>query len=309
MKSVLIIGYGSIGRRHSEILTALYPGCRIDLVSSHLENAPGMYKALSEVPGLGSYDYFIIATKTAHHRRDLVLLDAAVFGKIILVEKPIFDDCRPYTSVSNRVFVGYNLRYHPLIAKLKTLSYTRKVLSVSVRVGQYLPDWRSGMDYTESYSAHKSQGGGVLLDLSHEIDYVQWIYGKICDLRAINSKISDLKIDSDDYASIIGMTEKGVMVSMTMDYLSREPGRTIIVQYECSTIFVDLIKNEIREVGGEVKRTDAPATPVERNYTYAAMHQDILSGSSDSACTLAEGIKVMETIAMVRKQAKEDWIG
>ena len=105
-----------------------------------------------------------------------------------------------YGSIGRRhykIYVGYNLRFHPLLKYLKKyLSQSNdKLLSVNIYAGSYLPDWRKNTNYVKSYSASKRKGGGVELDLSHEIDYASWLFGKFNILEIINSKIIGNQMD------------------------------------------------------------------------------------------------------------------
>ena len=114
------------------------------------------------------------------------------------MEKPLFDSMANFKVLKNEVYVGYNLRFHPLINKIRALCRGRKLWTIHVFCGSYLPDWRPGRDYRETSSAMRDSGGGVLLDLSHELDYIQWLAGRLEVDHAVSEKVSDLEIDSDD---------------------------------------------------------------------------------------------------------------
>ncbi len=305
MEAALILGQGSIGRRHLEVLRHDYPGARLDIVSSHAEDARGVYRNLDAVPDLNSYDYFIIASPTSDHASQLDMLDQKVKGKRILVEKPVFASFQEYKSSDNEVFVGYNLRFHPIIRKLKEILTQERTLSINVIAGQYLPAWRPGTDYRKSYSASRESGGGVLLDLSHEIDYIQWLCSEIVTLSAINRKISDLEISSDDFLACIGMTSTGVIVLLNLEYLSRKPVRRIVVQTEMRTIDCDLINGTIiTEPAFDPEQLQKSI--VERNYSYSQMHADILGTKKHDACTLKEALDVMKTIERIRDSERNN---
>ena len=151
----------------------------------------------------------------------LAYLELHVNDKLIFCEKPLFETYRQLDISQNRVYVGYVLRFHPLVQKMKTLLENEKIISVHAYCGQYLPTWRKEVDYKTTYSAKKAEGGGVLLDLSHEIDYIQWLFGTMREVQSYQLKISDLEIDSDDCVTCIAKTSHNMIVSVSMDYISK----------------------------------------------------------------------------------------
>mgnify|MGYP000999281919 CR=1 FL=1 len=144
---VLLIGFGSIGRRHRDILFDLIPDTIVDIVSSHANGGEAQFPSLAQVPDLDRYDYFLVCSETSAHLSTLKMLNAKVHGKRILVEKPVF--MAPLTEpleLHNDVFVGYNLRYHPVLERIRELLISRHPLVVSAMAGQYLPGWRPSVD-------------------------------------------------------------------------------------------------------------------------------------------------------------------
>ncbi len=295
---ILIIGYGSIGRRHHDVLRSLFQNATIDIASVHRETAE--YRTFDDVRNPTVYDYFVIASETGAHLDQLKKLEAMVCNKIILVEKPLFSEYHDFQSTHNRVYVGYNLRFHPLIEKLRQLAVNHRFTTVNIVVGQYLPDWRIGVDYRASYSASRERGGGVLLDLSHEIDYVQWLFGPIGSIRAKGGKISPLEIESEDFTAFIGKTGQGVMTTVSLDYLSRIPIRRIYANSDDSTCICDLVDGTMRIRSQGMDSEEVFQTTIERNGTYAAMHADILMHGGGNACTIKEGLEIMQTIGRIR---------
>jgi len=115
-------------------------------------------------------------TITCNHYNSFMELNESGYSGKLLIEKPVFlEPCPIPQSGFEKVFVAYNLRFHPVIQKLHEFVKGKEVYSIQAYVGQYLPDWRPGTDYSKCYSASKAQGGGVLRDLSHELDYINWI--------------------------------------------------------------------------------------------------------------------------------------
>ena len=300
--NALIIGYGSIGRRHADILSDLNVIEKIVVVSKQEDVLYRSYKSIDEIFDLTEFDYFVIASPTNLHFDHLKKINAKVSGKIILVEKPLFQNVENI-KLNNDVFVAYNLRFHPILIKLSQLLKKEKSLSVNVITGQYLPDWRPERDYRESYSASRERGGGVLLDLSHEIDYLLNLFGTIKHISAINKRISDLEINSDDYITAIGQFDNGVHFNFTMDYLSKKAIRQILIQTKDSTVKVDLIENsiEVIKIGNMVEVFDN--FNIDKNISYQEMHKSALGIiERDRICKYNEAMNVLLIIDRIRKR-------
>lgn len=292
----LIISMGSIGRRHYEVLNQI--GIKADAVSSqNLENIT-IYKDLNQVD-LSSYDYFIIASATHLHYEHLSYIDSKVRGKIIFCEKPLFDKFQNF-SPNNQILIGYNLRFHPLILKLKDMLKNQKILSIEARCGQYLPTWRK-RDYTKSYSADKERGGGVLLDLSHEIDYISFLSDTSLKLiKAIQAKISNLNITSDDISMILAYCDRA-LVNISLNYLSKTPYRQILIETDDNTFELNLITNQLKisDISGSTTTINEPN--LDRNSIFIAMHADAL-GEQKYICKLSEALNTMRLIDQIQKE-------
>ncbi|MBT8763517.1 Gfo/Idh/MocA family oxidoreductase [Desulfohalobiaceae bacterium Ax17] len=296
----LIIGFGSIGKRHAKVLKELYPNIDIHLVTSQEINAYKTYSELKKVSNIDKFDYFIIASETYKHFPQLKFLENTVENKTILVEKPLFIKKENLKIKKNNVYVGYNLRFHPIIQEIKNKTKNEKIIYVNAIAGQYLPTWRPERDYRKSYCATKEKGGGVLLDLSHEIDYIQHLFGKINHIEAKNTKISDLEIDSDDLTTAIGKTNKGTIINFSIDYISKIPKRSILVHTLHETIIGDLIQNTLCIGLKNLEKKETKFSCSDRNYTYRKMHEEIIEGRFRDLCTFDEGLEVIDTIDKIR---------
>ncbi|QOY54080.1 Gfo/Idh/MocA family oxidoreductase [Candidatus Sulfurimonas marisnigri] len=300
---VLIIGYGSIGRRHEEVLSSFHETESIDIVTKQSIDNKKTFNDVNQVNDLKLYDYFVIASETHKHYEQLKYLETNVTDKIIFCEKPLFEITKDLKIERNQVFVGYVLRFHPMLQKLKSFLQNEKVLSVNVNCGQYLPTWRQNIDYRNSYSAKKDEGGGVLLDLSHEIDYIQWLFGTMKEMKSYQLKISDLEIETDDLTTLIGKTDREVIVNLSIDYISKITYRKMLIHTLNDTYELDFIKNTLIQkdkIGLEQVYT---FSNLERNYMFEQMHRSILSHKK-SVCSYNEGLKVMNTISIIQEQNK-----
>jgi CMP-N,N'-diacetyllegionaminic acid synthase len=296
----LIVGYGSIGQRHYDVLSSMRVFDAIHVVTSQMLQDITTFKTLESVCDIKSYDYFVIASETNKHLSQLIYLDTHVKNKTILCEKPIFDTYQNTQLPNNAIYVGYVLRFHPIFEQLKSLLGTETPIAVSIRAGSYLPSWRPQRDYRTLYSASKEQGGGVLLDLSHEIDYAQWLFGPLSLLGAYQSKISDLEIDSDDITVITAQTSHNASITITLDYISKIPLREIVIHTNTQTLIVDMIANTLKigALDGEIETITLE--PFERNELFIKMHHSALSDKTD-LCTLSEGLSVMKTITDIQE--------
>lgn len=299
--NVLLIGFGSIGRRHYDVLSKFSQIESIDLITKQQINNIHSFKFLEEVDNINIYDYFVIATQTNKHFEQLKYLEENVENKLIFCEKPLFETKKNLLIKKNKVFIGYVLRFHPLLKKLKTFLEDETVIKVNVDCGQYLPTWRPNSNYKDCYSAKKEEGGGVLLDLSHEIDYVQWLFGKITEIKSYQVKISDLEIDSDDLTMLIGKTNKNVFVNVSMDYISKITHRRILVDTLNGSYELDFIANKLltKNKAGLEEKYDFPN--LERSYLFEQMHTSILT-HNQNICDYQNGLEVMDTISRIQEQ-------
>jgi predicted dehydrogenase len=261
IKTVLIIGLGSIGKRHAKIIKDLFPGIKIialrhsefnkdDLIKYGLSNCVSSIKdALAHNP-----DAAIISNPASKHLKFAKIL--AKNGISLLIEKPIsnsvdgVDDLIKLCERNNCILmIAYNLKFLPSLVEFKNqidINRVGKILSVQSEVGQYLPSWRPEIDYRNSVSAKKDLGGGVLLELSHDIDYLCWIFGTIKWVSANVSKQSSLDIDVEDNANIHFGFNNNLCASLNMDFFRHDASRKCFAIGEKGTLLWDGIANEVK---------------------------------------------------------------
>lgn len=301
-KSVLIIGYGSIGQRHARLLTD--DGYRVGVVSRRSVPHPRAFGTLAAGLAELDPDYVVVAGRTNEHYAALNDLATAGYQGRVLVEKPLFERTRPLPEHGFRTLhTAYNLRFHPQLQRLRAALEGERICSFQAYVGQYLPDWRPGSDYRESYSAQAEAGGGALLDLSHEIDYALWLLGGVRAVTACGGRLSSLEITSDDCFALMLDTPRCPVVTIQMNYLDRGGRREITVNTDCMTYHLDL-------VGGvfQTGRT-AEQMPVGRDESYIAMHRDVLDDRPGHCCTGQEGTDVVRVLDAARSAAEHQiWI-
>ena len=233
----LVAGLGSIGQRHLRLLRAALPEADIRILrhsscEERIEHANGCFSRLEEAVAFAP-DLAIIANPAPFHIATASAL--AETGVHLLVEKPVSDSCAGIAELielctaRRQVFqVGYNLRFQKTLQCFRSEVAAGRIGSVrAVRceVGQYLPSWRSDVDYRETVSAKKALGGGVLLELSHELDMLRWVFGEVDWLSAWIGRESELEIDVDDSAMLQLRFANGPIAQLAMDFVRRDTTR------------------------------------------------------------------------------------
>ena len=294
----LVIGGGSIGKRHIEILKGM-DKCSDLVVLTKQMNLP--YKTISSIDHALEFnpDYIVVCSATNKHFSQLQYLETHFKEKKILIEKPLFDSQMELKINNNAVYVGYNLRFHPILQKIKEVISERSIWNIHIFCGSFLPEWRPSIDYRKSSSASKKTGGGVLLDLSHELDYTQWLFGSIELKYILNKKVSDLMIDSDDILLLSGYSGKGASLHLALNYFTRKPLRQIIIDGEGISIQGDLNSNILHVVKDD-KVYDYSYSELKHNDTYHAQHEAIINNDKSLVCTYDQGIQTMELIDKIR---------
>jgi len=296
---ILIIGFGSIGKRHYDILSK-FKNSKIDVVSKQRIHNINIFTSLEDIDNLNIYDYFIIASETIKHFKQLKYIISKVDNNKILVEKPLFSNFETLDIKNNSVFVAYNLRFHPVLNKIYQLIKNETIYFANIICGQYLPTWRNNRDYRESYSSSLKKGGGVLRDLSHELDYTTWLFGNLSNFEYINAKVSDLEISSDDIFSMIGITENKIIVNLTVDYISKKAIRELIIHTKNKTLKVDIINNSIIEYNKKGNESHIKLQQKKSNYTYKQMHKNILFENGNRLASFQDGFNIVKMFEKIK---------
>jgi predicted dehydrogenase len=300
--NVIVLGYGSAGARHARLLTEL--GCRVCVVSGRDIGGYECYSELELALEQRPANYVVVANKTSDHYAALVRLAKLGFKGIVLVEKPLFHThlALPPNNFA-QVFVAYNLRFHPVLQKLRKLLLNEIIICASIYAGQYLPQWRPKVDYRKTYSASKHAGGGVLRDLSHELDYANWIFGRCAAIAALGGHLSGLEIDSDDVYSLMMVTERCPILNIQLNYLDQVSRREMLVSTANHTIRADLVHGTL-----QVDQASEEMW-VERDHSYRQQHQAIIGRRLDSVCSVAEGLEILSLIESAEwASAGREWV-
>ncbi|WP_339606914.1 Gfo/Idh/MocA family oxidoreductase [uncultured Roseivirga sp.] len=255
---VLIMGLGSISKKHIAAIRrkfsdALIYALRSNESSDEHIDVNHIY-SITQAPK--DLDFCIISNPTSKHGESIKLL--STLKSPLLIEKPVLSSLEEIDELSLIIneasiptYVGCNLRFHPVILRLKEEMDKRKPVEMNVYCGSYLPEWRPDQDYREVYSAKSALGGGVHLDLIHEIDYTIYLLGYPQTIESYKSKKSSLEIDSYDIAHYT-LEYNRTSVFITLNYYRSEVKRQIECVWENDVWIADLIKGSIINEKGEV---------------------------------------------------------
>jgi predicted dehydrogenase len=177
------------------------------------------------------------------------------------------------------VHVGYNLRFNPGIRILKRLleeGVAGRILWARAEVTQYLPDWRPWQDYRDGYTANRALGGGIILDASHEIDYILWLLGPARELTCMAGQVSGLEVNVEDCATILIRLRSGAQADVHMDFAQRTASRSCVLAGDRARLEWEYAQNQVRIVRPECA-TELIKYDFESNQMYIAEVEDFFS--------------------------------
>lgn len=315
VQSAAIVGFGSAGRRALHVIQEISPTTKFLVITSQVVSEPGLAVAatFNEVLDFDP-DVVVIAGPATMRREsvDVLALSSASF----FIEKPLAHSLSDATAIahilcnSSKIQVGYNLRFS------KSLTYFReqihaatfgRVLSVRAETGQYLPDWRPDSDYRNSVSARAELGGGVLRELSHELDYLRWIFGPIEWVSGWVGKTSDLDIDVDDMALItLGFSgperSSSLIGSVALDFVRRDRTRSLTVLCEKATLRWDGVAGRVEVSRSGFDDWELLVADEGTVATYRAQWEHFLAQDKPReslAATLEDGVEVVRVIEAI----------
>lgn len=274
MARVLIVGFGSIGRRHWDNLRTLGiqtievcdvdPKKRDEATQRGVRAFARLEEALASRP-----EVVFVTTPPATHVP--IAATAAEAGCHLFIEKPLAHTEEGLDELVRAVkqkklvtMVGCNMRFHfgpSTIKRLLADGAIGTIISAHQDAGMYLPDWHPELDYRQAYSARRALGGGVLLDGIHEIDCARWLFGEVREVFCHGGRLSHLEIDTEDSANIVMVMEAGFSVATHIDYVQRAYARSCKVIGEEGTIHWD-IASDVRWFSARTKTWSVIPPPV-----------------------------------------------
>jgi len=314
---ILVVGCGSIGRCHAINASRL---AQVALVDSDRKRVRDLAARL-DVPWFDSLPQSldswkpngaVLATPTDTH------LDLACrivdHGVHLLIEKPIAHRIEGVARLLDiaetkgcRIFVVCNIRYHPgLVVLRKHLPEIGKPLFARAHYGNYLPNMRPGVDYRRLYCAHAAQGGGVILDAIHEVDYLMWFFGAVDGIACEAARLSDLDIDVEDYASLTLRFVSGVRAEVHLDYLQQVKRRGLEVIGTHGTLIwlsegkaPELCMVRLLAQGAREERILYRNDAVDANVMYTTLISHFIAELEGRSTPLLDGYQALEELAVV----------
>lgn len=324
IERVLIVGLGSIGKLHLQIARELLPHADIRILrhqrtSDIPHNSNGCFFNIEDAVDFKP-QIAVIANPAPFH---LEIAEALVFvGTHLLIEKPLsssidnvsklLDNC---LKQSVTLSTGYNLRFLPSLQKFRELlseGILGEVLSVRCEVGQYLPSWRPEHDYRIGVSARQELGGGVLLELSHELDYLRWIFGEVEWVNARLNKQSNLDINVEDTAHImLGFLPKSdghqLIGVVNLDFIRHDATRICIAIGEKGSLRWNGLIGEVDIfIAGEKEWQQLFSYKHQRDESYKEEWNNFLECISLNKLPLVtgeDGLKVLEIVDALKKSS------
>ena len=256
MLNVCFVGYGSIAKRHIKNLISI---CKVKNIKLNIDLLRHDYACNDSIKSIRNiyyknlptsikYDVIFITNPTSKHYQ--VIKDNNDKTKMFFVEKPLvsYEYVNRVKSLRinpNKIYVACPLRYKKTIQYIKNHVDNRNILCARVICSSYLPNWRQGINYKNTYSARNELGGGVRLDLIHEIDYIRFLFGDPLNIKSNYGKYSSLSINTEDLAVYI-LNYKDKIVELHLDYFGRVSQRKIELYTNDDVISVDLLKDIIK---------------------------------------------------------------
>ena len=318
IKKILICGLGSIGKRYLKIINKNFPDIKIAVLRSG--NGPCLEEIklveyqtsnLRESINWGPDAAIISSPASLHVKQAIALGESRV---PCLIEKPLglgyesFEKWEKIIHLSKIVpmLIGYIYRHDPcanIVKKKLNENLLGKIVEADFHCGSWLPKWRSGIDYLKSVSAKKELGGGVLLELSHEIDIANWLIGPL-KLKYANLQSSGLlPIDVEDRALLVAENSEGVLISIRLNFCSEPPARKVKIRGEKGQISWDMflgkleIKNDQDIIYKHKNNID-----MESIFLIQIKHfLDCASNSQHPICNISDGISALEIIQRARE--------
>lgn len=298
LRSGVVVGYGSIGARHAENLLALAPQVELTVVTRREDVRTNRMRVVRDLDHAieARPQFAVVASDSQLHAEHVLALLRA--GIPCYVEKPAVTDfdqlerLRRELANLERVPVtlaGCNLRYLSSLRQLRALARegaVGNVVRAVLQAGAWLPDWRPARDYRLGYGA-SATGGGVVLDLVHELDQARWLFGELDEVAAMTGKLSALEVEAEDCATLLLRKRgRGPLVMIGLDYVARAPVRRYELVGEKGTLTWDLHAKRLQHAGpGGLSNYDCGPAAFDVAQTYVDAMREFLQRVSDGKAT------------------------
>ena len=314
---ILIVGLGSVGRRHLTNLASIWDRIRLcrtgrsTLPDADLADFPVDYdleEALARRPLA-----VIVSNPSALHLP--VARAAAEAGAHLLIEKPLshtLDGVDALDAVVTRrrlvALVGFQFRFNPGLQQVKGWiegGAIGEVVNAQVHWGEYLPGMHPWEDYRISYAARADLGGGALLTFSHAFDYLRWLVGDIVDVAATGTRPAFLGVDVDTCVDVTLRFARGAVGHVHLDFVQQPHTHHLTIIGTEGTITWNHVDHAARRYSASSKQweTVTPPDGFERNWMFLDEMRhfvDCIRGEASALCTLADGREALRVVEAAR---------
>jgi len=315
MKKIAVVGLGNIAARHRRNLKSLFPTSELLAMSASgrvpaekIGDCDYIASSVKELIDTG-VELVIVASPAPFHAENSIPLIKA--GIPTLIEKPVTTSIEDANAINRAielyrtpVSVGYCLRYLPSARKLKVLleqNLIGTLYNADIEIGQYLPDWRPNKNYIDSVSAQSHLGGGALFELSHELDYAQWLLGPLKIKYSILRMSAELSLEVEDIVDVFAETESGVVATIHLDFLQRKAHRHCSFVGSEGRIEWSLMHNSLTLVTASETTVLYNGEKWDRNQMYLAMIEDFVQMIKKGEHTCIESVEATRTVALIEE--------
>lgn len=321
-KRILICGLGSIGRRHARIMHHTFPGIELSAWrSGRGGESPELALMNHQFSDLDSAiawkpDAAVICSPAPFHQHQALCLTRKRIP--VLIEKPVGIGGEPHEgwdelvqhSKQVPIVIGYVLRHDPCAAYIKEKLIKKelgKVLEADFYCGSWLPDWRPGTDYRECVSSQRSLGGGVLLELSHEIDLARWFLGGFELAFSSHRHSGLLDIDVEDQVLLAGSSNGCSFITIRLNFCSRPPRRRVVIRCEKGEINWNLLMGNVTISNNyqEVQVFNPSMQADDRYRVQAKRFIECIFKGSPPHCSLNDGLQVLKLINHIQAKTND----
>ena len=319
MKKILIVGFGSIGKRHMknildkknvEIIICTKRN-NLKFKEKNIKIVKNIDKAIDENP-----DIAFVTNETSYHTK--VSNKIAKAGIDLFIEKPISSSKDDLQELQKNIkkkrvitLVGCDHRFHPCLDKIKKIidgNRLGRIYSAQVESSSLLSDWHPYEDYRKGYSAQKKLGGGIATTMTHEVDFLRWFFGDVKEIFSITKKVSDLEITVDDISAMTMVFSKGVIGELHLDYFARPEFKSCKIRGSKGTLYWNTDSNDVRIFYNNKNKWKIifKAKNFERNQMFVKELDYFLKCVKNRKKTfndIHEGIKTLEVILGAKKSS------
>lgn len=300
---IVFIGIGSIAKKHIKAIRKIEPQTVIFALRSSKDALP--YEAVKDFYEYDDIkeiapDFIIISNPTSKHFETIQKL--LPYRIPLFIEKPVFAELghdeviKEIEDKQILTYVACDMRFMDCLKWLHQYMAEHKeevrINEINVYCGSYLPEWRPGKDFRKCYSSIPELGGGVHIDLIHDVDYVYWIFGKPKENHAVFRNVSSLEIRAYDYANF-NLIYPSFCANVVLNYYRRDSKRFMEILFDNCTWTVDMMKNEITSSTGEVIYRSEQTGADEYEAQMCYFMQLVKKGATASMNSAAEAYDVL----------------